>query len=60
MSDSTVLMVNTFAAYIGVIPFMIIFQIAFRKYRLPRRHQFGLYLYALVMTASGTMAVNSS
>ena len=49
MSDSTVLMVNTFAAYIGVIPFMIIFQIAFRKYRLPRRHQFGLYLYTLVI-----------
>lgn len=49
MSDFTVLCVNTFAAYIGVIPFMIILQIIFRKYKLPKRHQFGLYLYALTI-----------
>ena len=47
MSDFTVLCVNTFAAYIGVIPFMIILQIIFKKHKLPKRHQFGLYLYAL-------------
>lgn len=49
MSDSTVLCVNTFAAFIGVIPFMIILQIMFRKHKLPKRHQFGLYLYVLVI-----------
>ncbi len=49
MSDFTVLCVNTFAAYIGVIPFMIILQIVFRRYKLPKRHQFGLYLYVLVI-----------
>ena len=49
MSDSTVLCVNTFAAFIGVIPFMIILQIVFRKHKLPKRHQFGLYLYVLVI-----------
>lgn len=49
MSDFTVLCVNTFAAYIGVIPFMIILQIIFRKFKLPKRHQLGLYLYALVI-----------
>lgn len=49
MSDFTVLCVNTFAAYIGVIPFMIILQIIFKKYKLHKRHQFGLYLYALVI-----------
>ena len=31
MSDSTVLCVNTFAAFIGVIPFMIILQIMLLK-----------------------------
>ena len=49
MSDFTVLCVNTFAAYIGVIPFMIILQIIFKKHKLPKRHQFGLYLYALAI-----------
>lgn len=47
MSDFTVLCVNTFAAFIGVIPFLIILQIFCRKYKLPKRHQFGLYLYSL-------------
>lgn len=49
MSDFTILCVNTFAAYIGVIPIIIILQIFFRKYKLPKRHQFGLYLYVLVI-----------
>lgn len=49
MSDFTVLCVNTFAAYIGVIPFLIILQLFCRKYKLPKRHQFGLYLYALAI-----------
>ncbi len=49
MSDFTVLCVNTFAAYIGVIPFLIIIQIFCIRYRLPKRHQFGLYLYALTI-----------
>ncbi len=49
MSDFTVLCVNTFAAYIGVIPFLIILQLFCMKYRLPKRHQFGLYLYALAI-----------
>ncbi|MCX4320964.1 MAG: VanZ family protein [Lachnospiraceae bacterium] len=58
MSDFTVLCVNTFAAYIGVIPFLIILQLLFRKCRLPKRHQFGVYLYALgiclILMASDT------
>lgn len=58
MSDFTVLCVNTFAAFIGVIPFLIILQIFCRKYKLPKRHQLGLYLYALsictIIMASGT------
>lgn len=49
MSDFTVLCVNTFAAYIGVIPFLIILQFFCRRFRLPKRHQFGLYLYALAI-----------
>ena len=49
MSDFTVLCVNTFSAYIGVIPFLIILQVFCRKYKLPKRHQFGLYLYALAI-----------
>lgn len=47
MSDFTVLCVNTFAAYIGVIPFLIILQVFCRKYKLPKRHQFSLYIYVL-------------
>lgn len=47
MSDFTALCVNTFAAYIGVVPFLIILQLFCRKYKLPKRHQFGLYLYAM-------------
>lgn len=49
MSDFTVLCVNTFAAYIGVVPFLIILQLFCRKYKLPKRHQLGLYLYALAI-----------
>lgn len=49
MSDFSALCVNTFAAYIGVIPFLIILQIFCHKYKLPKRHQFGLYLYALTI-----------
>ena len=49
MSDFTVLCVNTFAAYIGVVPFLVILQIFCLKYKLPKRHQFGLYLYALAI-----------
>ena len=49
MSDFTVLCVNTFAAYIGVVPFLVILQIFWLKYKLPKRHQFGLYLYALAI-----------
>lgn len=58
MSDFTVLCVNTFAAYIGVIPFLIILQIFCRRYKLPKRHQLALYLYALgiclILMASDT------
>ena len=61
MSDFTVLCVNTFAAYIGVVPFLILLQLLFRKYRLPKRHQFGLYLYALgiclILMASVTPSI---
>lgn len=61
MSDFTVLCVNTFAAYIGTIPFLIILQIFCRKYQLPKRHQLGLYLYALaicvILMASDTPAL---
>lgn len=49
MSDFTELCVNTFAAYIGVIPFLLILQVFFRKYKLPKRHQFGIYLYSLAI-----------
>ncbi len=49
MSDFSALCVNTFAAYIGVIPFLIILQLFCRKYKLPKRHQFGLYLYSLAI-----------
>lgn len=43
------LCVNTFSAYLGVIPFLIILQFLSRKYGLPKRHQAGLYLYALTI-----------
>lgn len=58
MSDFAILCVNTFSTYIGTLPFLIILQIFSRKYKLPKRHQFGLYVYALaicaILTASGT------
>lgn len=49
MSEFTVLCVNTFAAYIGVIPFLIILQIFFSRFKLRKRHQFGIYIYALAI-----------
>lgn len=49
MSDFTVLIVNTFSAYLGTLPFLIILQIFFWKYKLPKRHQFGLYIYSLAI-----------
>lgn len=61
MSDFTILVVNTFSAYIGVIPLLIILQIFFWKYKLPKRHQFGLYIYSLticiILMASDTPAL---
>ncbi|NLL75820.1 MAG: VanZ family protein [Clostridiales bacterium] len=49
MSDFAVLVVNTFSAYIGVIPFLILLQVITWKYKLPKRHQFGLYIYSLAI-----------
>lgn len=49
MNNFLVLCVNTFAAYIGVIPFLIMIQLLSRKFKLPKRHQFGLYLYSLTI-----------
>ena len=60
-SEFGVLCVNTFAAYIGLVPFLIILQLFSKKYKLPKRHQFGLYLYALticmILMASDTPAL---
>ena len=49
MNTFLVLCVNTFAAYIGALPLLIILQFLFRRSQLPKRHQFGLYLYALTI-----------
>lgn len=61
MSDFIVLCINTFAAYIGVIPFLIILQVFCIRYKLPKRHQFGLYLYALcislIIISTGTPSI---
>lgn len=61
MSDLSSLFVSIFAAYIGVFPFLIILQLFCVKYKLPKRHQFGLYLYALcicsIIMSSGTPSI---
>lgn len=61
MSVFAILCVNTFSTYIGTLPFLIILQAFCKKYKLPKRHQFGLYIYALaicgILTASGTPSI---